>query len=654
MRRIGEMGNSIFKKILVLIFCVVFTLCNAVGCGGNSGQDDKPDTDFKPLVLNTNGEDIGDYNIVISSSAKKSDEYAAEILQSRIKQATSVQLSVIRDGESERPLEIILGDTTRKECEGINYALLGEESYQVRTIGKDLVIAGNDRGLIYGVYAYLEALGFRFYTPDTEKIPHANDVFVPDNIDLSWTPVFEYRETMYSSTWNADYALTQRINSDFQRDNLKNNSKYGGYAGYIGGGGWLVHTFQYLLPKNTYFSAHKEYFAEVDGVRGKTTNNYPPQPCFSSEGAYQEILKNALAKIASEPNGKMISISENDGSLPCTCSECLAKYDEYGKSGTYYRYINRLAEDIAKVYPDVLIDTIAYSNNLSLNPPENLQIADNVIVRVCPSMCRFHTNPNECEQLAEDEKRIADWRKICKNVYIYCYPIVWSNLFAALPNYDEMLYDIKYFASQGCKGVYAEGYPGGTKFSDPEFGELKAYLMAKLLANPDMSEKEYYYHYKDFIEGYYGEAAEYIISYHEYTKRMIKKNEEENGHYAGRFSADENFLFEYDRTTHTFDMTDIDYVNELWDNAVESTYGKNLEHVKKSRIHWVYIELYNTMDNRVLYGDEDTREELFRRNEELYKDMVKYKTIRKFDNAYNLAEITDFTVSPKNGRWLRP
>lgn len=650
------MKNSVFVKIISLIFSIIFIFCNAVACGCGRKSEDIPDgqeAEYKPIVLTSNGESIDDYSIVISSSAKSSDEYAAKTLQNRIKQATGYELSIIRDGENEKLLEIILGKTTRKECQGIDYAALGEESYKVNVADKDLVIAGNDRGLIYGVYAYLEALGFRFYTTDTEKIPHADEVFVPKTIDLSWTPVFEYRETMYSTTWNADFALSQKINSDFQRGELKNNSKYGGYVGYIGGGSWLVHTFQYLLPKSQYFSAHPEYFAEVDGARGKTAHNYPPQPCFSNEEAYQEILKNALAKIASEPNGKMISISENDGSLPCTCSECSAQYAQYGRSGTYYRFINRLAADIAEVYPDVFIDTIAYSDNLSINPPENLQIADNVIVRVCPSMCRFHTDSSKCEQLAKDEKRIADWRKICKNVYIWCYPIVWSNLFAALPNYDEMLYDIKYFAEQGVKGVYAEGYPGGARFSDPEFGELKAYLMAKLLANPNMSKKEYEYHYRDFLEGYYGDAAEYIEQYHAYTKEMIKKNEEENGHYSAKFSVEENFLFEYNRTTHKYDMTDIDYVNDLWDNAVESA-GKYLDHVKKSRIHWTYIELYNTMDNRVLYGDEDTREELFRRNEELYKDMKKYNTIRKFDNAYDLAEITDFTISPESGCWLRP
>ena len=645
------MKNSVSVKIITILFAAVFLFGASFGCG-NKGDRKEDDPEFKVVTLSDNGEDISDYAIVISSSAKLSDEYAAEILRNRINQATGEWLPVIRDSEEERPLEIILGKTTRSECAGIDYDSLGEESYKVQLAGKDLIIAGNDRGLIYGVYDYLYALGFRFYTPDTEKIPHGTEVFVPDKIDLSWSPVFSYRETMYSVTWNADYALTQKINSDFQRDALKNNSKYGGYNGYIGGGRWLVHTFQFLLPKEVYFTQHPEYFAEVDGVRGKTPNNYPPQPCLSSDEAYNVILANTLKKIAEEPNGKMISVSENDGSPCCTCAACSASYERYGKSGTFFRFLNRLAADVKEVYPDVYIDTLSYS--MSKEPPQDLEIEDNIIVRVCPSMCLCHTDPAKCEQLAKDEKRVADWVKACKNVSVWCYPIVWSNLFAALPNYEEMKYDIRFFAEQGAMGVYAEGYPGGSQFSDPEFGELKAYLTAKLLANPFMSDAEYKYHYRDFLEGYYGDAAEYIEEYHAYTRRMIEKKEEEDGHISGKFSVEDNFLFEYDRKTHTYDMTDIDYVNDLWENAVESTYGKYLDHVKKSRIHWTYIELFNTMDNRVLYGDQDTREELYARNEELYNDMVKYNTIRKFDNAYDLQKITDFTVSPNKGRWLRP
>jgi hypothetical protein len=360
-------------------------------------------------------------------------------------------------------------------------------------------------------------------------------------------------------------------------------------------------------------------------------------------------LNNARNKIASDTKSNILSISENDGGEHCQCKNCEASYEKYGISGTFYRFINRIAGDIEKDYPGVYIDTLSY--HMSKEVPKDLKLADNVIVRVCPNMCNFHTDPTTCEQLAEQEKRVKDFSAICDHVYVYFYPINWGNLYAALPSYEAMLYDVRFFADNGVKGVYAEGYSK----TDPEFGELKAYLMAKLIQNPYMSEGEYWYHYNDFLEGYYGDAAEYIAEYHKITKTMFDENINKNGHLDHWFSTEENFDFKYDRKTQTYDMTYIDKINELWEEAVNCVVGDTLDHVKKSMIHWTYIELYNTMDNRVRYGDSDVRKELIARNEALYRDILEYGPTRKFDNAYDISTtISDFTLSPKKGQWLRP
>ena len=638
--------------ILVSAFCVsAFAGCG----GGKSSESDVTSSGnetvetFEPKTYADNGENIADYSIVISASASQAATYGASILQTRIKQATGAELPIVTDAAAEGDLEIVLGNTQRQASAGIDFNALGEESFQVKNVENDLVIAGNDRGLLYGVYAYLEALGFRFYTVNTEKIPYANEVFVPSDINLTWAPTFDYRETMYCSTWNADWAVSQRVNSDFQRGDLKSDEKYGGFAGYIGGGKWMVHTLYLLLPDSN-FTAHPEYFAEVNGARAaKNGAGHYNQPCLTNEDAYQLILSNALKKIEGDRKSNILSISENDGGDYCTCSTCSASYDQYGVSGTFYRFINRIAGDIEKEYPDIYIDTLSY--HMSKEVPKDLKIADNVIVRVCPSMCNICDDPSTCEQLATNQERVTEFSKICSHVYVYFYPINWANLYSALPSYDAMFYDLRFFAESGVKGVYAEGYSK----ENPEFGELKAYLMAKLMQNPYMTKGEFKYHYNDFLEGYYGDAAEYIAEYHTITKKMIVKNMNDNGHLEHWFGTDENFDFNYDRKTHTYDMTDINAINALWDEALNCVVGDTLDHVRKSMIHWTYIELYNTMDNRMSYGDSDTRKELIARNEALYRDILKYGTLRKFDNAYDISEnITDFTLSPKKGQWLRP
>ena len=180
--------------------------------------------------------------------------------------------------------------------------------------------------------------------------------------------------------------------------------------------------------------------------------------------------------------------------------------------------------------------------------------------------------------------------------------------------------------------------------------------MAKVLANPYMSEGEFWYHYNDFLEGYYGDAAEYIAQYHKITDQLMEEHMAENGHLDHWFSVSENFDYGYNRSTHEYGiMPYVEEINELWDEALNSVIGTTLDHVKKSMIHWTYIELFNTMDNRMIYGDADDREELIARNEALYRDILKYGTTRKFDNAYDIStSITDFTLSPKKANWLRP
>lgn len=632
-------------SVLATIFCVsVFSGCK----DPNEPSSGKPPYEkYEPTVYVDNGEDIADYQIVISASAKKSTAYGAEVLQKRIKQAVNVEIPIVTDATPAGDLEIILGDTTRTACDGFNFSALGSESFEVKNVSNDLVIAGNDRGVLYGVYAYLEAIGFRFYTPTTERIPYEDEVFIPEEINLAWAPTFDYRETMYCVTWDADWAVSQRVNSDFMRNDLKGNEKYGGFAGYVGGGQWMVHTLYLLLPQEN-FTAHPEYFAEVNGARSVTNySGHYNQPCLTNEGAYQLILSNALKKIESDKKSNILSISENDGGNYCTCENCKASYDQYGVSGTFFRFINRIAKDIGEQYPNVYIDTLSY--DMSKDLPSNIVMEDNVIIRVCPEMCNFCDDPNTCEQLVEQSKRVTDFKTICKQVYVYFYPINWANLFAAVPSYEAMLYDLRFFAENGVKGVYAEGYP----IENPEFGELKAYLMAKLLQNPYMTEGEFWYHYNDFLDGYYGDAAEYIAEYHTITKQMIDENMSNNGHLDHWFETNDNFDFKYDRKSHTYDMTYINQINALWDEALDSVAGVQLDRVKKSMIHWTYTELYCTMDNRMLYGDEDERAELVARNEALYRDMLKYGTTKKHNTSKELSgSIDDFTLSPNKGRWL--
>jgi hypothetical protein len=171
-----------------------------------------------------------------------------------------------------------------------------------------------------------------------------------------------------------------------------------------------------------------------------------------------------------------------------------------------------------------------------------------------------------------------------------------------------------------------------------------------------MSKAEYEYHLNDFLQGYYGEAAEYIAEYIALTEEMMDANIAKNGHYTDKYyTVENNFDFGWNSSTNTYDMMPyINQINVLWNKALASVEGEQYDHVRKSMMHWTYIELYNTMDNRYKYGTAEEKAELVARNEALYNDFKYYGITKIYGSSHELQTVTDFTKSPHRdkGNWF--
>ena len=76
-----------------------------------------------------------------------------------------------------------------------------------------------------------------------------------------------------------------------------------------------------------------------------------------------------------------------------------------------------------------------------------------------------------------------------------------NNVYA---NFGTLQRNTQIFYEHNVKGIYQQGVFYIAE-SDGEFGEMKAYLLAKLMSDPYMTEEQYYAHMDDFLEGYYGE-----------------------------------------------------------------------------------------------------------------------------------------------------
>jgi hypothetical protein len=522
-----------------------------------------------------------DYRIVIAKSASPSEKHAAAELQMFLEQICGARLPVVTDDEPLGEREIILGDNAHLRPAGVDVDLaqLGDEGFVIRTAPPHLIIAGGrQRGTMYGVYTLLEDhLGCRWFSSKVSRIPRLERVEITD-LDERQTPLLEYREPFSSpDAQDGDWAARNRMNSA----NALLTAEHGGKIVYYTP--W-VHTFYHLIAPGRYFAQHPEWFSEIDGKR---THDHA-QLCLTNEALIQEAIKNVKGWIKDHPEANIISVSQNDGYGWCTCKDCAALEQREGgaHSAPIVHFVNRIAEAIADEYPNVAIDTLAYS--YSVKPPRTLKPRSNVIIRLCTGACCF-SHPLASDDhpatvsLRED---LQNWFKLTKRIYIWDYVCDYHHYIMPWPNLRVLGPNIKFFVDHGVRGIFEEGCYntlGG------DMAELKAYVMAKCLWNPRYDVEKAV---REFIAGYYGPAARPV---REYLDLLHDKVERDHIHMGIGVGPDAPYL-----TPEVIARAD-----QLFDEAerLAASDAPCLERVKALRLSVQYVKLCRFRPAYVVDGE---------------------------------------------------
>jgi hypothetical protein len=455
------------------------------------------------------------YAIVVSKDSSPSEKYAAHELAQYIAQISGAELPVITDRVPASQRMIVLGDsqTLRSLKPGIDFKALGDEGFAIKTVGPHLVIAGGRlRGTMYGVYTFLEDLGCRWYSSKVTSIAKKPNITLPP-LNIIQKPDFEYREPFYTDAFDGDWAARNKCNSNSARL----DADHGGKVSY----GKFVHTFAELFPPKKYYQDHPEYFSLVNGKR---QDGYA-QICMSNPEVLRIATDTVMQWIAENPDAKIFSVSQNDTGLNCQCDVCKAIDAEEGSpSGLMLRFVNAIAEEVEKKYPDKLIDTLAYQWTEA--PPKITKPRANVRVRLCPiGACEFH-DYETCPNDAGFVKNLRDWNKITDNLYIWHYSTDFGHYMMPFPDLDQLASSIKLYKRTGVKGVFMEGNysNGGGGWMD----ELKAYLTAKLLWDSNADPKAIT---ADFLNGYYGQADKPIGQFLDLLQNKVKADNIHGGIY---------------------------------------------------------------------------------------------------------------------------
>jgi len=452
--------------------------------------------------------------IVVAADAPEPDRHAASELAAFLRQISGAKFEILPAATDERS-RLLVGPGAAKLADAeFSVDGLGADGLIIRTVGKDLILAGgHPRGTLYAVYTFLEdELGCRWWSSDASTITKRGLLQIDRDVDYRYVPALEYRSPYWFDAFDGDWAVRNKCNGHAHRLDAKRGGRHI-YEGH-------VHTFYRLIPPEKYFQEHPEWFSEINGKR----THKRAQLCLTNEEMRAELVKNLKERLRNNPAATIASVSQNDWRGNCQCRKCAAIEKEEGSpAGLMLRFVNAVAEDIEKEFPNVAISTLAYQ--YTRKPPKITKPRHNVIARLCSIECSFG-QPLSDERNKEFRDDIVGWSKICERLYVWDYTTNFRHHIMPHPNLRVLGPNVRFFAEHNVKGIFEQG---AYTTNGAEMAELRAWVLAKLLWNPMQDGQALI---DEFIEGYYGPAGPHIRAYLKVTHDAA----EASGDWLGCFS----------------------------------------------------------------------------------------------------------------------
>jgi hypothetical protein len=452
------------------------------------------------------------YVIAVADSATAPERHAAAELARYLQEISGTPFAVVTPQQAQGKPTIAVGPGAAKAVApelNLDHATLGDDGIVLQSIPPHLVLtgaAGSTRGTLYAVYTFLEdTCGVRWWTQDDRLVPPQPELaarLAGLRLAVTYVPVFRYREALYNrlTEGRKDPARTRfLVQSKFNGHFNDIPADWGGSYTLIG---WC-HTFEQLLPPATYFKDHPEWYSEIDGKRRAEQS----QLCCTNEAMIAELAKNVLAAIAKQPEAGIISVAQNDWAGNCQCVRCKELDQAEGSpAGSLLTCINKVAEVVEQAHPGFLVETLAYQ--YTRKPPKTVRPRGNVLVRLSV-IERSAGQPIDSALNQGLQADLQAWKAAAPNLFLWDYTANMPAAFTPHPNLGVFGPDTRTYAASNVRGVFFEGnhYAGDAR---GDFDELKTYLMAHLLWNPQQDEQRII---TDFLNGYYGKAGPILQQY---------------------------------------------------------------------------------------------------------------------------------------------
>jgi hypothetical protein len=420
---------------------------------------------------------------IILSSPNQAETQAAELLQNFINKISGVKLPILNEQPKKDDIIIGNGQSLPASLKPLQKKLTEDGFLLSTSDGYLRIVSGGDKGAIYGVVTLLEQqLGVSYWSEMEYSLKPRTDIDLP-SFQLVDNPAFRYRQIANYATKDSIFKMWYRLEEPKE----------------VFAGGLWVHTFDKILPSSQYGVSHPEYYAWFNGQRhpGKAS-----QWCLTNPELFEIAAHRIDSIFKANPDRKMISVSQNDGNFTwCTCPACKALDDLEGShSGSIIHFLNKLAAR----FPDKEFSTLAYL--YTMNPPKHVIPLPNVNIMLCDIDCKREVSLTENESGRAFTKALEGWSAITNNLFVWDYGINFDNYLSPFPNFHILQDNIRLFKKHHTTMHYSQ--INGTKGGD--FAELRTYMVAKLMWNPEVNCDSVMH---TFLDGYYGAAGPYLYRY---------------------------------------------------------------------------------------------------------------------------------------------
>ncbi len=475
-----------------------------------------------------------------------------------------------------------------------------DDGYKFVATAKDFTIVARCKdGLTNGIYGFLEYVGIMFTHSDYTYYPQRKNLFFPIG-EKVFNPVFPWRNVYSKETWLNGWAKRIRLNGVI--DIADRSHRPEGWAPFKENedtpprlwGTWCHSMFDFL-PPSEFFDTHPEYYTQIGGKRRHKTTYFgttlETALCPSSEGAYNVVKERLLALIEKNPTAKYwdVSIMDNWFIKGCGCKECkkLAK-QEGSPMAPYLKFLNRLADEIHQIHPNVYISTLAYL--YTYKPPKTMKASDNLLIKLCsmPGSNRSPYSYPETKGSKQFNSFMKQWKNCAKNIIIWDYVVDFKHLVMPFPNFSVLAPNLDFFKENGAEGVFSQA----SRELGSENAEMRAYLLAHLMFDKTADTEQILARYLKVV---FGDASDDVRTFlNDCLTHLYEKD-----HELGMFMPP---------SAHKNSYLKKEYVNgylRTLEKALEKTEKGGIaeKHVKRLLVGVYYVIINNSGYHKLLKKD---------------------------------------------------